>query len=391
MAFRSIKGKKYNGISEYYNPKDTDKATKAFYINVRDADNKPKKIRTDAKDRDEALEELNRYKASVTKIKKEIRREGESLTRKVKTDSLTFDDMAKLYYAERKAKNNTKDEQAYKNHLSPIIGKKKVVTFTTKDALKLQSDLLNKTIDKVGEVKRPMSAKTVDNLINQLKAMFYEGMRDSNRWSIRNPIADKDVKKLTDSQDISRLRVLSEAELQTLFELASTKPRLLLLLKLLYHTAARPEAIIELQVKDIDFTHKKIYLKAMKGAKAYSVPMVDGIMQLLNMWIKEHSLTHGEYIFYPIQTGNKTKPAIYENFRRAAKSIMDDEFNAAIPTIDRRNRVTLYTLRHTAATVLVRKFGIKVAKEYLNHSDLKVTEIYAKVVDEEMIGAANGL
>lgn len=391
MAFRSIKGKKYSGISEYYNSNDTDKATKAFYINVRDSENQPKKIKTNAKDRDEALEELNKYKASITKIKKEIKRDSEYLTHKVKTDSLTFDDMAKLYYAERKAKNNTKDEQAYKNHLSPIIGKKKVANFTTKDALKLQSDLLNKTIDKVGEAKRPISAKTVDNLINQVKAMYYEGMRDSNRWAIRNPIADKDVKKLTDSHDISRLRVLSEAELQTLFEFASTKPRLFLLLKLLYHTAARPEAIIDLQVKDIDFTHRKIYLKAMKGARAYSVPMVDSIKQILVAWIKEHSLKHGEYIFYPIQTGDKSKPAIYENFRRAAKSIMDDEFNATIPTTDRRNRVTLYTLRHTAATVLVRKFGIKVAKEYLNHSDLKVTEIYAKIVDEEMREAADGL
>lgn len=391
MAFRSIKGKTYNGISEYYNPNDPDKATLAFYINVRDADNKPKKKRIEAKDRDEALEELNNYKAKVKKLKKEIKKEATALRHRSKNDLLTFDDIAFLYYSERNAKNNRKDEQAYYNHLSPIIGKKKVATFTTKDALKLQSDLLGKTINKVGEVKRPMSPKTVDNLINQLKAMFYEGMRDSNRWSIRNPIADKDVKKLTDSQDTARLRVLSESELQTLFDLASTKPRLYLLLKLLYHTAARPEAIIELQVKDIDMTHNKIYLKAMKKAKAYNVPMVVSIKQLLTAWIAEHDLKHTHYIFYPVQTGEKTKPAIYENFRRAAKSIMDDEFNTHISTIDRRNRVTLYTLRHTAATVLVKKLGIKVAKDYLNHSDLKVTEIYAKIADEEMKGAADAL
>jgi integrase len=196
---------------------------------------------------------------------------------------------------------------------------------------------------------------------------------------------------LTDSRDATRLRVLTDEELQTLFNLASTKPRLYLLLKLLYHTAARPAAIIELQVKDIDFTHGKIYLKAMKKAKAYNVPMVDSLKELVKQWIDEHDLKPSHYVFYPIQTGDKNKPAIYENFKRAAKKIMDEEFNKYVPTADKRNRVTMYTLRHTAATVLVKKFGIKIAKDYLNHSDLKVTEIYAKIADEDMKEAANGL
>ncbi|MDO9207511.1 MAG: tyrosine-type recombinase/integrase [Sulfuricurvum sp.] len=391
MAFRSIKAKKYSGISEYYNPNDHDKATKAFYITVRDIENKPKKIKTDAKNKDEALEELNKYKAETIKTKKIITRESSNLQDRVRNELLTIDDMAALYYPTRTAKNNIKDHAAYKNHISPLVGKRKAATFTTKDVLELQSNLLKKKVGIGSEEKRPIATKTVDDLINQLKAIFYEGMRDSNRWVIRNPVADKDVKKLTDSRDATRLRVLTDEELQTLFNLASTKPRLYLLLKLLYHTAARPAAIIELQVKDIDFTHGKIYLKAMKKAKAYNVPMVDSLKELVKQWIDEHDLKPSHYVFYPIQTGDKNKPAIYENFKRAAKKIMDEEFNEYVPTADKRNRVTMYTLRHTAATVLVKKFGIKIAKDYLNHSDLKVTEIYAKIADEDMKGAANGL
>jgi len=389
MAFRKIRGKKYNGISEYYNPNDPDKSTLAFYIIYRDSDSKPVKKKTIAKNRDEALEILNQCKAEVKKEKKKIQNSIYDLHRKINNQQLIFDDMAELYYAHRTAKNNKKDRQAYYNHLSPLIGKKKVATFTTKNILELQTLLQNKLITKEGEPKRPLSPKTVDNLINQLKAMFNEGMRDINGWCHRNPVADKSVKKLSDSQDISRLRVLTDSELTKLFNLASINKRLFLLLKLLYHTAARPEAIIELQVKDIDFIHDKIYLKAMKKAKAYNVPMVQEIKVLLQEWIKEHLLNHNEYIFYPIQTGDKTKPAIYENFRRAAKLIMDKEFNTTLPSTDRRNRVTLYTLRHTAATKLVKKLGIKVAKDYLNHSDLKVTEIYAKIADEQMQEAAN--
>lgn len=391
MAFRSISGKKYSGISEYYNPNDHDKATKSFYITVRDIENKPKKIKTDAKNKDEALKKLNEYKAETIETKKIITRESSNLQDRIRNELLTIDDMATLYYSSRIAKNNKKDERMYQNHLKPLIGKKKVASLTTKDVLTLQSNLLKKIVGTGSEEKRSISPKTVDDVINQLKAMYYEGMRDSRRWAIRNPVADKDVKKLTDSRDATRLRVLNEMELNKLFELSSTKPRLYLLLKLLYHTAARPDAIIDLQVKDLDFNHGKIYLKAMKKAKAYNVPMVESIKELLQSWISTHRLDHSHYIFYPIQTGDKTKPAIYENFKRAAKKIMDEEFNVSIPTADRRNRVTLYTLRHTAATVLVKKFGIKIAKDYLNHSDLKVTEIYAKIADEDMKGAANGL
>jgi len=389
MAFRRIRAKKYNGISEYFNPKEHDKTTIAYYITIRDTDGKPKKIKTDAQDKDEALDILNNRKAEIVKVKKQIKRDSTTLHLQVRNDALTIDQLAELFYSTRTAKNNHKDHQRYNNHLSPLIGSFKVAGFTTAKVLELQKKLLKKVLSKAGEPVRTMAPKTIDGIIDQLRAMFNEGMRDKNRWCSYNPASDKDVKKLTSDEDKSRLRILTDDELSILFELAQVNPRIYLLLRLLYHTAARPEAVIELQVKDINFSQNKIYLKAMKKAKAYNVPMVAEVANLLKDWIAEHKLNHEHYIFYPVQTGDKTKPAIYENFRRGVKKIIDSEFNKDVPATDRKNRVSLYTLRHTAATKLVAKLGIKVAKEYLNHSDLKVTEIYAKVVDAQMQEAAN--
>lgn len=382
---------KYSGIYEYYKTKDPDKTTQAFYIAIRDTDDKVRKVKTDAKDKDEALKLLNEERARIRTEKNALENTKQHTHQRIRHNNLSFDDMANLYYSGRIAKNNHRDMQRYYNHLSPLIGTTKVSKLTTKDVLKLQNDLLSKKITKKGENKnqRTLSPKTVDNIIDQLSAMFNEGMRDKNNWCKNNPVADKDIKKLTKDEDKSRLRILSDKELKNLFALAKElNPRTYLLFKILYHTAARPDAIISLQVKDISFSQHKIYLKAMKKAKAYSVPMVNEISNLLKEWINEHELNQNHYIFYPIQTGNKNKPAIYENFRRAAKSIIDDELNKNIPTSDRKHRVTLYTLRHTAATKIVAKLGIKVAKEYLNHSDLKVTEIYAKVLDKQMEEAA---
>jgi integrase len=398
MAFRQAvkprKGvkSKYAGIYEYFSDKDADKATLSYYVAIRDSDGKVYKLKTDAKDKDEALKILNDKKSNIRQEKSVAKKSSDGIVQKVRHGSLTFDDMAELFYANRAAQNNHKDKQRYYNHLSPIIGKQKVSKFTTDDAMKLQKELSGKTVTiNPSEPKKPMAAKTIDNIIDQLKAMFNEGMRYTNRWCTHNPVADKDVKKLTSDDDKTRLRIFTDGELSILWERAANHPRMNLLLKLLYHTAARPEAIIELQVKDIDFRHNRIHLKAMKHAKAYTIPMIEDVKTILTTWINEHELKREHYIFYPIQTGDKNKPAIYENFRRAAKSIIDPVFNDKVPTHDRKNRATLYTLRHTAATKLVQKLGIKVAKEYLNHSDLKVTEIYAKVVDSQMMEAANAL
>lgn len=404
MPFRKTKGDKHSGIFEYYRSNDHDKATVAYYISYRDETGKSTgRVKIDAKTLKDALKTLNERKASASEIREHSSKSLDILHHRVKNNVLTFDEMAKLYYSSRTAKNNHMDERQYNNHLKPIIGRRKVSKFTTENVIELQTALLSKRIRKEGEDDgRTLSPKTVDNIINQLKSMFNEGKRDKNRWCLNNPVADKDVKALTQDEDKSRLRILTDNELQRLFELASVNQRTYLLMKLLYHTAARPDAIISLQVKDINFKQNKIHLKAMKKAKAYSVPIVEEIALLLKEWIEEHQLKYSHCIFYPIQSYNnaktakekeelKKKHARYENFRLSAKSIIDEEFNADVPTTDRRNSVSLYTLRHTAATKLVKKLGIKVAKEYLNHSDLKVTEIYTKVDDDDLQAAAGVL
>lgn len=394
MPFRKAKGKKYDGIYEYFSASDKDKVARAYYISYRDEDGKSTgRVKIDAFTLQDALTTLNERKSKAAKTRKDNSKSGDVLKQRVKNNALNFDDMAALFYSSRTAKNNTKDQQRYNNHLSSIIGRRKVSKFTTENVLELQTKLLETKITKKIEEKvdRTLSPKTVDNIIDQLKSMFNEGMRDKNQWCSYNPVADIDVKKLTADEDKSRFRVLSDGELQKLFDIASVKPQFYLLVKLLYHTAARPDAIISLQVKDIDFSQKRISLKALKKAKAYSVPMTNEVASLIKAWIAEHELKHDHYLFYPLQSKDKTKHAIYENFRRTAKSVIDIEFNIGIPAHDTKHRVSLYTLRHTAATKLVKKLGIKVAKEYLNHSDLKVTELYAKIVDEQMEEAADAL
>ena len=97
MAFRKIRGKKYNSIYEYYKDSDHDKKTLAYYIMYRDLDNKPKKIKTAANNKDEALQILNDKKVELSKNREHITKDISLLHQKIMNSNLSLEDIAKLY------------------------------------------------------------------------------------------------------------------------------------------------------------------------------------------------------------------------------------------------------------------------------------------------------
>ena len=388
MAFRKLRAKKYSGIYEYYNPKSSDKETLAYYVQYRDEAGKVKKSKVpNAKDQDDALKYLNDQKAEVLKLKKEDASLKRDVSIRARHNKMTLDDLADLFFENRSTANNVKDKARYFNHVSGLAGRKKISALTIKDIEAIRDTL-----------KETLAAKTVDNIIAQIRTMFRTGMKQSNRWCLSDPFEYERIGKLTNDLQSRRKRVFTDDELQTLFNELEYNPRIYLFTYLIYKTAARPEGILSLKQEDIDFNSKRISIKPMKGADGYTVPMTDEVQTKLRKWIKENSLQHGDYLFYPQSPAlklsdkeRKRQKARYENFYRPVRTIMDRLFNKNIPTHDKKNRASLYTLRHTAATTLVRKFGIHSAKEYLNHSDIRITEIYAKIDDIRLQEMANAL
>ncbi|KAA6321750.1 Tyrosine recombinase XerD, partial [termite gut metagenome] len=55
-------------------------------------------------------------------------------------------------------------------------------------------------------------------------------------------------------------------------------------------------------------------------------------------------------------------------------------------------KVTFHVARHTNATLLLSKgVSIEVVSKILGHSDIKTTQIYAKVIDKSIEDAVNKL
>ena len=386
MGFRAIKAKRYNGVYEYYRNSDKDKKTVAYYIAYRNIDDKVKKVKTEAVSKEEALKLLNDKKAQLTKDREEIKKDASKLHQKVMNDSLTLDDIASKYHPTKTNPEAKRNEAKYKNHIKPILGNKKISKITQNDIIELREHLSKKESVRGGL----LNPRTVKDIIENLRVIF--------NWAIEQNYTDKNpvvVKKIITTDDKEAGRVLTDEELEKLWNIDELKmnDRLFLFLKTCYFTGARPAGVIDIQVKHINFTDKKIRIKAMKKGKSYEATVNDELLELLKQWIDKHSLVHDNFIFYPIQTYMrattdaerirlKNTPAKYEGYSRLLRKIFDKHFNQNVGSYDLAYRVSVYTMRRTAGTKIYKKHGIVHAKKFLNHTDIKTTMKYLNIDDD---------
>ena len=386
MGFRKVSGKKYNSIYEYYKDSDHDKKTIAYYIMYRDLENKPKKIKCDALNKDDALKILNDKKLELTKDRKAIKRDSSLLHQKIMNNNLSLDDVAKLYFPTKTTKSTDMIESSYNRLVSPILGQIKIKKIKTED-IKDLSNILKSTPSKHGT---PLNPRTIKKVISELRALF--------NWAIKqayidiNPVIVKEIIKVDRNEPG---RVLSDEELEKLWNLDEfvIRNRLFLFLKTCYHTGARPSGVLTIQVKHINFSKGTIHIRAMKQGKPYEARVGKELLDLLKDWIKEHDLKHDNFIFYPIQLYKRAKTdkekqeikntaVKYGRYSESLRIIFDRHFNQDIGTYDLAYRVTVYTMRRTAATKVYKKFGIVHAKRFLNHTEIDTTMKYLNIEDD---------
>jgi integrase len=425
MGFRKIRAKKYNGIYEYYRDRDTDKKTISFYIAYRDLSGKVKKIKTDAKDRDEALEKLNAVKAEIIKKKKQLEIVNYELERKKHSKNLTLDEYTTIFHENRDNIDSKAEKAKYYNHISPLLGKHKLIQIDkeilknfrqTLEAKKIPTpvvykDHLNSTSERVIE-ERSLSPNTIKKILDYLRVILNHATDDSyidvspldfNQYRSKSK---REAEKryiygntvLDSAKDEDGGRVLSDKELKILWNLDALRmnDRLFLFLKACYYLGARPDAIINLQVKHVDFDTGMVAIKAMKKGKAYRAQMSQELSHLMVQWIEKHHLRHNNYIFYPIQSylraGSeyekervKNIHAQYSGYRKALQNIFDPVFNVGLDPYDRKYRVNVYSMRRTAATKVYKKHGIVHAMRFLNHTDIKTTMHYLNIDDDSEV------
>jgi integrase/recombinase XerD len=176
---------------------------------------------------------------------------------------------------------------------------------------------------------------------------------------------------------------LTEDELKILFQQPDIKTRRgkrdLVLLTLMYDSAARVQEIADLKVKNIRLNSPAIITMHGKGNKTRHVPILERTKVLLAGYLEDHKKSRWGIsiadtpVFFNQKYQQLTRwgiSYILNTYVEMAKK--NAKFNINFP-------VTPHVLRHSKAMGMI-KSGINLIyiRDFLGHSDVSTTEIYAR-------------
>lgn len=168
-------------------------------------------------------------------------------------------------------------------------------------------------------------------------------------------------------------------EIRILLNLPNDRTRLggrdLVLLSLLYDSAARSQELCDLYVNDIKFAKPtKVKLNG-KGNKVREIPISNEVSKLLKYHIEKNSLERENPLFFS-QTKEKMTPACLRNLTKKYVGLG----RIQNPEMFNEPKYSPHSFRHSKAIhMLEAGTALVYIRNFLGHSSIQSTEIYARV------------
>jgi integrase/recombinase XerD len=163
--------------------------------------------------------------------------------------------------------------------------------------------------------------------------------------------------------------VLTREEITSLYESCDTlKERAIL--HVYYGCGLRRNEGTSLNVSDIQFRNKMLYVREGKGGKSRAVPMTERISEELKAYCyQERKSKPNELAFITNSWGTRTS---------------GDSCNKVLKELQQRSgiekEVSLHSLRHSIATHLLESgLSVEYVRDFLGHSHLESTERYTHI------------
>ncbi len=335
------------------------KPDKVYYIRYKNKDNKT------------VEQKIGKYSEGVreaycTQIRNEIitkQRNGEeppAIAKKKKRKILSIQEIFDEYFSLRKEGNSkNSDESNFKNYILPFF---KDIDFSniTKEDIQKFTILLKKT--KTKQKNKQLSNKTINNILNFLKVLI--------KYAFKNDYIKNDFSKYIILLDIDneRERFLTKEEIITLYKNSKDDETLFLLFNLALKTGGRLETLLNIQKKDIDFSHNLLTLKDFKNNSTYKAFLTDDLKILLEKRVVN------------LKLNDQLFPS---NPERRLRKLLNELFNEEINFDDRKNKIVFHSLRHTFASHLaIIGTPIFTIQKLMNHKDIRMTLRYAKLAPD---------
>ena len=145
------------------------------------------------------------------------------------------------------------------------------------------------------------------------------------------------------------------------------------ILHLCYGCGLRRSEAQDLNIKDVNFEQKLLFIRKGKGKKRRVIPLTEAIVKDLKDYFSYTEIVRkeGEESFLVNIYGSKIKgDNMYELFKRILKRTQNLK----------PENYCLHSLRHSIAThLLENEMSIEMVRDFLGHSQLKTTQIYTRI------------
>ena len=227
--------------------------------------------------------------------------------------------------------------------------------------IKNLSELSNKTISQMVDARKH---EVANGTINRELMLLSSVLSKCELWGYNVPrIKISQFKLKEKAENIKYLDSWETA--QKIID--NSSPHLKPIIYTALYTGLRRSNLLNLKWEELDFKNNTINIKVKDrtkdGGKNLSIPMIDKLKKILQAQPKVC-----EYVF---TYNGKHITDIKRSWHTALKK-------AGLPYTN------FHTLRHTAATWILKKTGnLKLTQQILGHADIKTTTKYAHVLDDE--------
>ena len=215
--------------------------------------------------------------------------------------------------------------------------------------------------------KLKLSENSMHSRLNAIKFYFEQVLhREKFFFDIPRPKKKKILPKVISKRDVAKL-----------FE-KTDNPKHKLMLKLCYGMGLRVSEIVNLKITDIDSGRMLVHIMAGKGKKDRCITLPASVLDELRDYYRAY---HPQIYLFEGQYGGqysiRSAQAVFSNAMQKAKV---------------NKIVGIHGLRHSYATHLLEAgTDMYFIQKLLGHSDIKTTEIYAKVSNRQIVNVKSPL